>query len=182
PPRVSVPGTLALRASATRAAADADSSGFVLLTRAGETRRIAYWLHVSAHTLSREPHVLLRGSGTYHGNTKRGRSLVKFYRYPSNPPAIGILGRLPGPEQVFRFVLHRPAVNAGAVIVSEAPSVYVTPRLVCAGDEDRLTGNPGLPFNVNPYQNNFYGLVPAVGVFRPLAGAYDLVFDSQKRD
>ena len=71
---MSVPGTLALRASATRAAADADSSGFVLLTRAGETRRIAYWLHVSAHTLSREPHVLLRGSGTYHGNTKRGRS------------------------------------------------------------------------------------------------------------
>jgi subtilisin family serine protease len=181
PPSVSVPGTLTLRASASREAADADSSGFVVLSRGGETRRIAYWLHVSARALSREPHGLLHGTGTYRGNTRHGRSLVSSYRYPSNPSAVGIRGRLPGPEQVFRFVLRRPAVNAGAVVVSQAPGVHVSPRLVRAGDEDRLTGNPGLPFNVNPYQNGFYGLVPAVGVFRPLAGAYDLVFDTRSR-
>jgi hypothetical protein len=181
PPSVSVPGPLTLRASASRAAADADSSGFVVLSRGGETRRIAYWLHVSARALSREPHVLLHGTGTYRGNTRRGRSLVSSYRYPSNPSAVGIHGRLPGPEQVFRFVLRHPAVNAGAVVVSRARGVHVSPRLVRAGDEDRLTGSPGLPFNVNPYQNGFYGLVPAVGVFRPLAGAYDLVFDTQSR-
>ncbi|MGZ4318980.1 MAG: hypothetical protein ACXVRD_06610, partial [Gaiellaceae bacterium] len=178
---VNVPGTLTLRASASGGAADADSSGFVVLTRGGVTRRIAYWLHVSARALSREPHVLLHGTGTYHGNTRRGRSLVSSYRYPSNPAAVGIHGHLPGPEQVFRFVLRRPAVNAGAVVVSHAAGVHVSPRLVRAGDEDRLTGNPGLPLNVNPYQNGFYALVPAVGVFRPLAGAYDLVFDTPSR-
>jgi hypothetical protein len=172
---------LTLRASASRGAADADSSGFVVLTRGADVRRIAYWVHVSARALSREPHVLLHGTGTYHGNTKRGRLLVSSYRYPSNPSAIGIRGRLPGPEQVFRFVLRRPAVNAGAVVTSRAGGVHVSPRLVRAGDEDRLTGNPGLPFNVNPYENGFYGLVPAVGVFRPLAGAYDLVFDTPSR-
>ena len=181
PPSVSVPGRLTLRASASRAAADADSSGFVVLARGGVTRRIPYWLHASARALSREPHVLLHGTGTYRGNTRRGRSLVSSYRYPSNPAALGIRGRLPGPEQVFRFVLRRPAVNAGAVVVSHAPSVHVSPRLVRAGDEDRLTGNPGLPFDVNPYQSGYYGLVPAVGVFRPLAGAYDLVFDTRSR-
>jgi len=181
PARLNVPGTLALHASASRRAADADSSGFVVLTRGGVTRRIAYWLHVSARALSREPHVLLHGTGTYHGNTTRGRSLVTFYRYPSNPASVGIHGRLAGPEQVFRFVLRRPAVNAGAVVVSQAAGVHVSPRLVRAGDEDRLTGNPGLPLNVNPYQNGFYALVPAAGVFRPLAGAYDLVFDTPRR-
>jgi hypothetical protein len=181
PPSVNVPGTLVLRASATRRAADADSSGFVVLTRGGETRRIAYWVHVSARALSREPHLFLRGTGTYHGNTERGRSHVSSYRYPSNPSAVGIRGHLPGPEQVFRLVLRRPAVNAGAVVVSHASGVHVSPRLVRAGDEDRLTGNPGLPLNVNPYQSGFYGVVPAVGVFRPLAGAYDLVFDTPSR-
>jgi subtilisin family serine protease len=181
PLSLSVPGTLTLRASASRGAASADSSGFAVLTRGADVRRVAYWVHVSARALSREPHVLLHGTGIYHGNTKRGRSLVSSYRYPSNPSAIGIRGRLPGPEQVFRFVLRRPAVNAGAVVTSRAGGVHVSPRLVRAGDEDRLTGNPGLPFNVNPYENGFYGLVPAVGVFRPLAGAYDLVFDTPSR-
>jgi hypothetical protein len=181
PPSVTVPGTLTLRATAARGAADADSSGFVVLTRSGTTRRIAYWLHVSARALSREPHVLLHGTGTYHGNTRWGRSLVTSYRFPSNPAALGIRARLPGPEQVFRFVLRRPAVNAGAVVVSHAPGVHVTPRLVRAGDEDRLTGYPALPLRINPYQIGFYGLVPAVAVFRPLAGAYDLVFDTPSR-
>jgi subtilisin family serine protease len=181
PPSVTVPGALTLRASASSAAADADSSGFVVLTRGADVRRIAYWVHVSARALSREPHMLLHGTGAYHGNTKRGRSLVVSYRYPSNPSALGIRGHLPGPEQVFRFVLRRPAVNAGAVVTSEASGVHVTPRLVRAGDEDRLTGNPALPLDINPYQNGFYALVPAAGVFRPLAGAYDLVFDTPSR-
>ena len=181
PPSVTATGQVTLRATASPAAADADSTGFVVLTRGADVRRIPYWVHVSARALSREPHVLLHGTGTYHGNTARGRSLVSAYRYPSNPSAVGIRAHLPGPEQVFRFVLHRPAVNAGAVVTSKASGVHVTPRLVRAGDEDRLTGNPGLPFNVNPYQSGFYGVVPAVGVFRPLAGAYDLVFDTPSR-
>jgi hypothetical protein len=59
--------------------------------------------------------------------------------------------------------------------------VHVTPRLVRAGDEDQLTGNPALPLDINPYRSGFYGLVPATGVFRPLAGAYDFVFDTPSR-
>jgi subtilisin family serine protease len=180
-PTVSVAGTLALRASASHAAADADSSGFVVLTRGSDARRIPYWLHVSARALAREPHVLLHGTGTYRGNPRRGRSLVSSYRYPSDPVPVGIHVHLPGPEQVFRFALRRPAVNAGAVVTSQGRGVHVTPRLVRAGDEDRLTGEAGLPLRINPYQDTFFGLVPAAGVFRPLAGAYDLVFDTRNR-
>jgi subtilisin family serine protease len=181
PADASVPGALTLRASVSRYAADADSSGFMVLTRGTDVRRIPYWAHVSARRLADEPLVRLHGPGIYRGDTRRGRSLVSSYRYPSNPAPLGIRSRLPGPERVFRFVLHRPTVNAGAVVVSEAPGVHVTPRLVRAGDEDRLTGYLGLPLRVNPYQDGFQGLVPAVGVFRPAAGAYDLVFDTPSR-
>ena len=57
----------------------------------------------------------------------------------------------------------------------------MTPRLVRAGDEDRLAGFTALPIRVNPYQAGFYGPEPVVGVFRPARGAYELVFDTPSR-
>ncbi|HUI35894.1 MAG TPA: hypothetical protein VLZ04_00255, partial [Gaiellaceae bacterium] len=56
-----------------------------------------------------------------------------------------------------------------------------SPRLVQAGSEDRLAGYTALPIRLNPYQPNFFGLEPAVGVFRPAPGLYDLVFDTRSR-
>ena len=181
PVAIGVPGSLTLRATATRRAATADSTGFVVLTRAGETRRIPYWLHVSARALGREPHTLLRGPGTYRGNTRRGRSLVSSYRFPSGSSALGLRARLFGPEQVFRVRLRGRVENAGARVLSEAHGVSISPRLLRAGDEDRLTGYTGLPLRLNPYEPNFYGIEPVVGVFRPAPGAYDLVFDTSSR-
>jgi subtilisin family serine protease len=181
PGAVTVPGTLTLHATATRRAAAADSDGFVVLTRGGETRRIPYWLHVSARALARERAVRLRREGTYRGNTRRGRTLVSSYRFPSGSSSLGLRAHLPGPEQVFRFVIRGRVANAGARVTSEAPGVSVSPRLVRAGNEDRLTGFPGLPLRLNPYEPSFYGIQPVVGVFRPAPGAYDLVFDTGSR-
>jgi subtilisin family serine protease len=181
PASVSVPGSLTLQATASRRAAAAASSGFVVLTRGGQTRRIPYWLHVSARALAREPHTLLRGPGTYRGNTRHGRSIVSSYRFPSGSSGLGLRAHLFGPEQVFRIVLRGRVANAGARVVSEATGVSISPRLVRAGDEDRLTGFAGLPLRLNPYQPNFYGFEPVVGVFRPAPGAYDLVFDTGTR-
>jgi subtilisin family serine protease len=181
PASVAVPGTLTVRASASRHAAAGDSSGFVVLTHAGETRRIPYWLHVTARALAREPHTLLRRPGIYRGNTRRGKSLVTTYRFPSDPGSLGVQVRLAGPEQVFRIVFRRQVANAGARVLSQAPGVSVSPRFVRAGDEDRLAGSPGLPLRLNPYESAFYGIEPVVGVFRPAPGAYDLVFDTRSR-
>jgi hypothetical protein len=89
--------------------------------------------------------------------------------------------RLAGPEQVFRFTVRGRVANAGAVVVSQARGSHVSPRLVRAGNEDRLAGYTGLPLRLNPYQPGFFALVPAVGVFRPAPGAYDLVFDTTSR-
>jgi hypothetical protein len=59
--------------------------------------------------------------------------------------------------------------------------VRVSPRLVRGGNEDELAGYTGLPLRLNPYLPSFFGLVPAVGVFRPAPGTYDLVFDTASR-
>jgi hypothetical protein len=181
PSSVAVPGSLTLRARASRRAASADSTGFVVLTRRADTRRIPYWLHVTARALAREPHTVLRRPGTYRGNTRRGRSLVSTYRFPSGPSALGLRARLPGPEQVFRLIVRGRVTNLGARVLREAPGVRVSPRLVRAGDEDQLTGVLGLPLRHNPYQPAYFGIEPVVGVFRPAAGAYDLVFDTASR-
>lgn len=173
-----VPGTLTLRAAVSGRAPAGDRSGFVVLTRGGQTRRIPYWLRVSVPQLEREPRRLLRGPGVYHGDTRRGRALVSSYRYPASPGPLGVITRLSGPEQVFRFVLRRPVANAGAVIFSHARGSHVSPRLVRGGSEDRLVGFPALPIRINPYQPAFYEIEPVVGVFRPTPGRYDLVFDT----
>ena len=112
----------------------------------------------------------------------RGRpSRVRAYRYPAAPDPLGVAVRLPGPEQVFRFVLRRPMANAGAVVLSQAAGTRVSPRLVRDGSEDLLAGYAGLPLRLNPYQSRYFGLEPVVGVFRPTAAAYDLVFDTTSR-
>jgi subtilisin family serine protease len=181
PSTVSVPGALTLRAVVSRRAAASDDSGFVVLTRGGETRRVPYWLRVTVPRLAGERSTLLRGPGVYRGNTRGRPARVSSYRYPAAPGPLGVAVRLPGPEQVFRFVLRTRVANAGAVVVSQAPGSRVSPRLVAGGSEDRLAGYTALPIRLNPYEPNFFGLEPVTGVFRPAPGAYNLVFDTASR-
>jgi hypothetical protein len=85
---------------------------------------------------------------------------------------------LQGPEQVFRVTLTKPAANFGVVITRRGAGARVEPRVVSAGDENRLTGYAGLPINLNPYLTEFNDPVLAAGAVRPRAGSYDIVFDS----
>jgi hypothetical protein len=103
---------------------------------------------------------------------------VSSYRYPENPSSVGVPTRLAGPEQVFRVRLARPAANFGVAILSQAAGVSIQPRIVVAGDENRLTGYPALPLNMNPYTTGFGRTEPTAGALRPAVGAYDVVFDT----
>jgi hypothetical protein len=181
PASVAVPGALTLRIAVSKSARGNEASGFVVLTRGTATRRFPYWLRVASTRLATEGHTLLRRPGVYRGNTRGRPARVSSYRYPSAPGALGVTVRLPGPEQVFRFRIRGRVANAGAVVLSQAPGTRVSPRLVRAGSEDRLAGYTALPIRLNPYQPNFFGIEPAVGVFRPAPGAYDLVFDTRSR-
>jgi subtilisin family serine protease len=162
-------------------AAEGDGVGFVTLTRGTDVRRIPYWFHVEIPLLGEQPHRTLAKPGVYGGNTAGRKSVVSSYRYPELGLACncktGVLLDLAGPEQIFRFTLTKPVANFGVAITSAAKGVRIAPRLVVAGDENRLLGFTSLPVGINPYRD--YGrIVSAVGAVLPKPGAYDFVFDT----
>ena len=168
--------SLALRLTVSATARAGDGTGFVVLTRGGDVRRVAFWFHVEVPRLGLDPHRILRAPGLYHGDTAGKASHVSSYRYPQRGLAPGVPTRLGGPEQVFRFTLRRRVANFGAVVVGHAPGIRVSPRLV-ADDDDRVVGYTGVPTAVNPYQG-FYRAEPAVGAVLPDPGTYEFVFDT----
>ena len=111
---------LALRLTVSQTAAAGNGTGYVVLTRGADVRRVAFWFHVEIPRLGLDPHRILRGPGLYHGNTAGKASRVASYRYPQRGLAPGVPTRLGGPEQVFRFTLRRPVANFGAVVVRKA--------------------------------------------------------------
>jgi hypothetical protein len=173
-----VPGTsVDITLSVAPTAAEGEATGFVVLTRGTDVRRVPYWFRVESPKLGTEPTRTLATAGTYTGNTAGKPSLVSSYRYPDGALGSSIALDLSGPEQVFKFVLTRSVANFGVAIVSHAKGVHVSPRLVVDGDENRLVGNTGIPVDLNPY-SNFGRAEPVVGAVLPTPGTYDVVFDT----
>jgi subtilisin family serine protease len=170
-------GALVLQLTVSPRAAAGDATGFVVLTRGADVRRVAFWFHVEVPRLGLDPHRILRAPGLYHGDTAGKASHVSTYRYPQRGLASGVPTRLGGPEQVFRFALRRPVANFGIVIVRHARGVRVSPRLVAGDDENRVVGYTGLPASLNPYQG-FDQAEPVVGAVLPDPGTYEFVFDT----
>jgi len=166
-PAVTVPGTLTL--TATGAAVAGDTTGFVVLTRGADTRRIPFWFETSAPKLGEERATALTRPGTYHGTTVGGKSLVSTYRYPTGGDR-----RYAGPERVYRIHVSGTAANAGVVVTSGNAFPHVT----FDGSEDRLAGYTGLPLDLNPYRKSYGTPRKVAGVVLPSAGDYDLVFDT----
>jgi subtilisin family serine protease len=181
PPTVTVPGALPVSLSARPSARQRDLTGFVVLSRGAERRRIPYWLRVVSPALGRKTARPLRRPGLHSATTRGASSRVREYRYPSEVALAGVTGRLAGPERVFRVRLRGPVSNFGVAVVWRAKGVRVEPRIVRAGDENRLLGQTALPVNLNPYLRQFRQPTPAAGAIRPTAGAYDVVFDSPSR-
>jgi hypothetical protein len=176
PATVNVPGRLDVEAAAPPGSPEGDATGFVTLTRGTDVRRIPYWFRVSVSRLAGEPHGSLSRTGTYRGQTKGKPARVASYRYPADPHGLAV--RLPGPEQVFRVALARPAANFGVAVVGRVTGVRPSPRIVIGEDENRLAGNAGLPLAINPYLDSFGEPRPVAGVVRPARGLYSVVFDS----
>jgi subtilisin family serine protease len=169
--------SVVLRLTVSPTARAGDGTGFVVLTRGSDVRRIAFWFHVEVPRLQLDPHRTLQTPGLYHGNTAGKASRVSSYRYPERGLAGAVKTRLGGPEQVFRFTLRRPVANFGAAVVSRAPGVRVSPRLVAGDDENRVVGYTGIPASLNPYQG-FDHAEPVVGAVLPEPGMYEFVFDT----
>jgi subtilisin family serine protease len=181
PTSVTVPAALSVQATVAAGAKEADVTGFVILQRGTDTRRIPFWLRSERPRLEK-PTAVLRKAGTYAGNTRLGQSRVASYRYPDSPViGSGVANNLPGPEQVFRVALSGRVSNFGVVVTGHATGVNVTPRIVFPGDENHLVGVSGLPVNDDPYLLTFGQAEPVAAVIAPAARAYDVVFDTRGR-
>ena len=178
PATVTVPDQLTISVAVGSAAAESEQTGFVVLTRGTDSRRIPYWFRVTAPKLGTEPSTPLARAGVYQGNTAGKASLVSSYRYPSDPSGVGVKTDLGGPEQVFRVHSVASWANFGVAVLTHGAGVTVTPRITYAGDENHLAGYTALPFALDPYQTTFGMLEPVSAVVLPEAGDYDVVFDT----
>jgi Subtilase family len=167
PATVPVPGTLAVSAAPS---AEGDVTGFVVLTRGTDVRRIPFWFHGEEPRLATEKATMLAKPGVYTGTTAGKPSLVTSYRYPqpADAPALS------GPEDVFRVRLARPGANFGVAVLTGG----VTPRVVVGADENHLAGYAALPIDLNPYRTTYGNDTPIAGAVLPAAGEYTVVFET----
>jgi subtilisin family serine protease len=173
-----VPGALTIQL--VSGAAEGEVSGVLVLRRDTTVRRVPFWGRVAAKRLAAPARTLTR-PGVYVGDTRGRPANVDTYRYPEVPPAGPVSSRLAGPEQVFRVRITGRVANFGVVVTQRGRGSRVEPRIVAAGDENRLTGYPALPLNLNPYVDEFGGPTLAAGAILPRPGSYDVVFDSTTR-
>ena len=167
PATVTVPGQLTLTAAG--AETTGDQSGYLVLTRGTDVRRIPYWFLTTAPKLARAKATPLT-PGTRKGTTAGAPALVSRYRYPT-----GGDDTYPGPERVYRIRVPAGAANAGVAVLSG--NVY--PHITLDGSEDRLAGYTAMPLDFNPYRRSYGQRRRVAAVVLPAAGAYDVVFDSR---
>jgi hypothetical protein len=170
PTTVTVPGQLVATATVDGQARSGDVTGFVVLNRGTDTRRIPFWLDVDHPLLGTEPSKPLTTPGLYSGTTAGGERKVSRYRYPTSGD-----GSYPGPGVVYRVRITRPIANFGVAVVSGK----AIPHVVYAGDENHLVGYAGLPVVLNPYFKSFGEARSVAGAVLPKPGTYDVVFDTR---
>ena len=168
PTAVAVPGPLTV--TATGGATAGDTAGFVILTRGTDIRHIPFWFQTSAPKLATESRPLISRAGLHHSTTRGGPSKISTYRYPTGGDVT-----YGGPERAFRVVVKHAPANIGVVVLSGR----ATPHVTFDGAEDHLAGYTALPLDLNPYRAAYGRTVPVAGVVLPLAGTYDLVFDTR---
>ena len=165
-PQVAAPGALTVTARA--GATEGDVTGFVVLTRGSDVRRIPFWLDIAVPKLSREHAIALARPGVVRGTTVGAPSLVSSYRYPAGGSTYS------GPERVYRINVKGTPANFGVVVLRG----HVTPLVTEAGNENRLTGYAGLPVDINPYRRTYGAARLVAGSVLPAPGAYDLVLET----
>jgi hypothetical protein len=181
PSQIAVPGSLRVAVAVPQNAAERDVSAFVVLSRGSDQRRIPFWFRIERPRLRLHSHVPLVRAGDYRASTMRGSARVSSYRYPDVPAEnSGFSVRLSGREIVYRVRLRRRPANFGVAITARDRGVRVEPRIVRAGDENRLAGYTALPLDLNPYRPAYGRHRLVSGVVLPGAGSYDVVFDTPR--
>jgi hypothetical protein len=170
PSTVTIPGKLDVTAKVAESAVNGDVTGFVILTKDGDTRRVPYWVEVDHPKLAHEPATTLTHPGIYQATTVGGSRGVVRYRYPTGGDSDYF-----GPEVSYLVHVTQPVANFGVAVLSG----HAVPHVVFQGDENHLVGFTGLPTALNPYLESFGEARPVAGAVLPAAGTYEIVFDTR---
>ncbi|HEY3613402.1 MAG TPA: S8 family serine peptidase, partial [Gaiellales bacterium] len=167
---VLLPVTLTVTPEST----EGDAAGYVLLTQGARVRRIPFWAHVERSQFATASAQLLT-PGTVSGSTRGQPDRVERYRYPAYTGALGLPVRWRGGESLYRFHLAKRAINAG-VTVESLHGDGLRPFVMRGLDENRITGESGLPIDVGPSLTD--DPVPSAGLAWAPAGDYGVAIDS----
>jgi subtilisin family serine protease len=169
-----LPVTLAVSGDAR----EGDATGSVVLTQGTRARRVPYWVHVERPRLATAKARLLKQPGVVRGSTRGRPNRVLRYRYPAYTGALGLPLRWRGGEALYRFHLAKRAINAG-VTVEPLAGGGLRPFLLRGLDENRVTGESGLPIDVGPSLTE--DPVPSAGLYWAPPGDYAVSVDSAGR-
>ena len=157
-------------------------TGFVVLTRGSDVRRVPFWFHVEVPKLRLDPH---------HDADRCPASTAATppaSRHASRP----IATRSAASRRASRRSsaarsrssgsrLRKPVANFGVVVLTRATACMSRPRLVRNGDENQLVGYTGLPASAQPVRRLPRRRCPSSAPSCPRPGTYDFVFDTPTR-
>jgi len=188
---IEVPGTITItpggevRVPVTvRAAGDAavgEAYGFLQLRRGDIVRKVPYALLVTRPGLARAPVLPLRFLQS--GDTRKGLSRAKTYRYPA--AAFGPAPSYTGPpvnevgaEKLYRIRIDDLVVNLGAAVVVSSPGSLIHPWVLGSPDENDVQGYAGTPVNVNNLTIDYPLDIGAAASVFPRTKSYYVSVDS----
>ncbi len=186
PQQVSVaPGGQTALPVVVRVAAGAttgQSSGFVVLSGAGVTRRIPYSFLVERPALASMTAVRLQKLQT--GNTNTGVSHVSSYCCPSAPfgPAPTFTGppmNEDGAEHLYWTSIDQPVVNFGVSVLAASPGSLIDPFVLGSKDENDVQGYAGIPTDVNDLTYDANLDIGAAGAQFPRLQRFYVAVDSR---
>jgi minor extracellular serine protease Vpr len=159
-----------------------DDYGFVVLKRGQDEIRVPYYFSVELPQIARAPRVTIQSYQL--GDTSKGTSYVKTYRFPSDPfgPPPTYTGpgmNEDGAEQVYTVHVNSHVANVGAAVLAEGAGALVEPWFLGSLNEDDVQGYPGTPVNVNGLTFSYQFDNGVAGVAFPSEGRYFVSVDSR---
>ena len=173
------PGTLELTPAVSADSAEGEVSGVRRASARPDVRRVPFWFRVTRPALAAASSVdSARAGGSTPATPEAGAARVSGYRYPEVPAGGSVTSVLTGPEQVYRVELASPSRTSGSRSRSAARACASSRGSSRPATRTASPATRRCPSNLNPYLSQFGERVLAAGAVRPLAGAYDVVFDS----
>ena len=167
---VTVPGALDADVTTAAGAAEGEATGFVVLTHGTDVRRIPYWLRVERAALGTTRTPTSRGPASTTATPPASRRASRRTAIPTRPRSTSRRPRR-ARSRSSGSTLTKPVANFGVVVLSDGEGVTVAPRIVAAGDENRLVGYAALPVDDQPVRRALRTREPVVGASCPAPGA-----------